>query len=104
KDRQGKFLWPGFGDNSRVLKWMCERVEGKAGARKTAIGLLPEDGEIDLMGLDVPERNIKELLDVDLDAWKAEIQSLEQHFSQFGDRLPGRMKKQLDDLKKRLGV
>jgi phosphoenolpyruvate carboxykinase (GTP) len=104
KSRQGKFLWPGFGENSRVLKWMCERVEGKAGARKTAIGLEPEDGGLDLTNLSIPAENMKELLAVDQDAWKAEIPSLEQHFAQFGDRLPERVKKQLDELRERLGA
>ncbi len=104
KSGQGKFLWPGFGENSRVLKWMCERVEGKAGARKTAIGLEPEDGGLDLTNLSIPAENMKELLAVDQDAWKAEIPSLEQHFAQFGDRLPERVKKQLDELRERLGV
>ncbi len=104
KSGQGKFLWPGFGENSRVLKWMCERVEGKAGARKTAIGLEPEDGGLDLTNLSIPAENMKELLAVDQDAWKAEIPSLEQHFAQFGDRLPERVKKQLDELRERLGA
>jgi len=104
KNGQGKFLWPGFGENSRVLKWMCERIEGKVGARKTPIGLLPEDGGLDLTGLNIPAENMKELLAVNSDAWKAEIPSLEEHFAQFGRRLPARMKKQLDELKARLGV
>ena len=103
KSAAGKFLWPGFGENSRVLKWMCERIDGRAGARKTAIGLLPEEGALDLEGLDVPGENMKEILAVDTDAWKAEIPSLEKHFAQFGDRLPARMKAQLEGLAKRLG-
>jgi phosphoenolpyruvate carboxykinase (GTP) len=103
KSAAGKFLWPGFGDNSRVLKWMCERIDGKAGARKTAIGLLPEDGGLDLGGLNVPAGNMDEILAVDTAAWKAEIPSLEKHFEQFGAKLPARMKAQLEELKKRLG-
>jgi phosphoenolpyruvate carboxykinase (GTP) len=103
KSAAGKFLWPGFGDNSRVLKWMCERIDGKAGARKTAIGLLPEDGALDLKGLNVPAGNMTEILTVDTAAWKAEVPSLEKHFEQFGDRLPARMKAQLEELRKRIG-
>ena len=60
------FLWPGFSDNSRVLKWMCERIEGKVGARKTPIGLMPEEGDLDLAGLDISTENMKELMRVDL--------------------------------------
>jgi len=103
KSSQGKFLWPGFGENSRVLKWMCERIDGRAGAVKTAIGLLPDNGSLDTKGLSVPEANMKEILNVDTDAWKAEVESIEKHFSQFGDRLPARMRQQLEELRKRLG-
>jgi len=103
KSPDGKFLWPGFGENSRVLKWMCERIEGSVGARETPIGLLPKDGALDLTGLDVSPENMEELLRVDIEAWRSEIPSLEEHFSQFGERLPEGMKRQLEDLKKRLG-
>jgi len=102
KGPQGRFLWPGFRENSRVLKWMCERIDGKAGARETAIGLLPNEADLDLKGLKIVSENMKELLRVDVEAWKAEIHSLEQHFSQFKERLPVRMKQQLDALKERL--
>ncbi|MEN6446698.1 MAG: phosphoenolpyruvate carboxykinase (GTP) [Syntrophaceae bacterium] len=102
KSPEGKFLWPGFGDNSRVLKWMCERIEGKVSARQTPIGLLPNESDLDLKGLRIPQENLEELLKVDIDAWRAEIPNLEAHFAQFGDRLPQRMKKQLDELKERL--
>ena len=103
KGPQGKFLWPGFRENSRVLKWMCERIDGKAGARETAIGLLPNEADLDLKGLKIAPGNMQELLKVDVDAWKAEIPSLEEHFAQFKERLPVRMKQQLDALKGRLG-
>jgi phosphoenolpyruvate carboxykinase (GTP) len=103
KNAAGKFIWPGFGENSRVLEWMCDRVDGKVGARKTAIGMLPEEKDLDLNGLKIAPENMQELLKVDVDAWKAEIASLEEHFAQFGDRLPARMKEQLDALKARLG-
>jgi len=102
KSADGKWLWPGFGDNSRVLKWMCERLEGKAGARQTPIGYLPNERDIDLRGLEIPPQNIKELLRFDLEAWRAEIPDIEKHFAQFGNRLPKRLSKQLGDLVSRL--
>jgi phosphoenolpyruvate carboxykinase (GTP) len=102
KSADGQWLWPGFGDNSRVLKWMCERLEGKAGAKKTPIGYLPTEKDIDLRGLEIPPQNIKELLRFDLEAWKAEIPDIEKHFAQFGKRLPKRLSKQLGDLVSRL--
>ncbi len=103
KGPEGKWLWPGYSENSRVLKWMCERVDGKVGAQKTPIGLLPVEGDVDLAGLEIPLEDMQELLRVDVDAWKAEIPDIEQHFAQFGDRLPKRLKRQLQELKTRLG-
>jgi phosphoenolpyruvate carboxykinase (GTP) len=103
KTADGRWLWPGFGENSRVLKWMCERVGNKTEAVQTPIGLLPKLGSLDLKGLKIDERDIHELLRIDMDAWKAEIPDIEKHFAQFGDRLPARLKKQFDALKERLG-
>jgi phosphoenolpyruvate carboxykinase (GTP) len=103
KGPEGQWLWPGFGDNSRVLKWVCERVEGKIGARKTAIGLLPKDGDLDLTGLKLPAENMKELLRVDPNVWQGELSDIEEFFARFGDRLPDRLKKQLGDFAARLG-
>jgi len=102
KSTDGKFLWPGFGENSRALKWMCDRVDGKAGAKKTPIGYLPNDSDLDLRGLNVPPQDIKELLNVDAEAWKLEIPKMEKFFSQFGDRFPQRLRNQFSELKKRL--
>jgi phosphoenolpyruvate carboxykinase (GTP) len=102
KSADGRWLWPGFGDNSRALKWMCERLEGKAGGKKTPIGYLPTETDIDLRGLEIPPQNIKELLKFDLGDWKAEIPDIEKHFGQFGKRLPKRMSKQLTELVDRL--
>jgi phosphoenolpyruvate carboxykinase (GTP) len=81
---------------------MCERLEGKASAKKTPIGNVPNEGDLDLRGLEIPPDYIKELLRVDPQAWKAEIPDLEKHFAQFGDRLPQRLKKQFKDLVGRL--
>ncbi|MEW6672490.1 MAG: phosphoenolpyruvate carboxykinase (GTP) [Thermodesulfobacteriota bacterium] len=102
KSSQGKFLWPGFGENSRVLKWMCERVAGKAGARKTPIALLPDTADLDLKGLDIPADNLAQVLKIDVAAWKSEVPSIRKHFDQFGDRLPKRLSAQLDQLAARL--
>ena len=103
KSSDGKFLWPGFGDNSRALKWMCERVDGKAGGRKTAIGYVPNESDLDLKGLNVPLHDVKKILDVDTEAWKLEIPKMEKFFAQFGDRFPKRLRSQLDELRNRLG-
>ncbi|MGD0021397.1 MAG: phosphoenolpyruvate carboxykinase (GTP) [Smithellaceae bacterium] len=102
KTPEGRWLWPGFGENSRVLKWMCERVEGKVDAVKTPIGLLPAIDDLDMKGLSISEQDIKALLKVDIDAWRVEIPDIEKHFAQFGDRLPDRLKKQFEALRGRL--
>ncbi|MHB8769441.1 MAG: phosphoenolpyruvate carboxykinase (GTP) [Syntrophales bacterium] len=103
KDSDGKWLWPGFGDNSRVLKWMCERLEGTIGAVETPIGLMPRQEDLDLAGLAVSAADLQELLRVDREAWKGEVADIERSFAQFGDRLPERLRKQLADLRRRLG-
>ncbi|MBI4654257.1 MAG: phosphoenolpyruvate carboxykinase (GTP) [Nitrospirae bacterium] len=103
KGPDGKFLWPGFSDNIRVLKWMCERVEGKVGAQKTPIGLLPNKGDIDLSGLDISREDMRELMCIDTNEWKAEIPDIRNHFSVFGNRLPDRLKNQLQEFIQRLG-
>jgi len=103
KSSDGRWLWPGFGENSRVLKWMCDRVEGKTSAESTPIGLLPGRNGLDLTGLDIPNDNMLELQHVDITAWRAEIPDIEKHFAQFGSRLPERLKQQLDKLKALLG-
>jgi phosphoenolpyruvate carboxykinase (GTP) len=102
KTLDGRWLWPGFGENSRVLKWMCERIEGTADAVKTPIGLLPTADGLDMNGLSIDAQDIKALLQVDMEAWRAEIPDIEKHFAQFGDRLPERLKKQFEALKERL--
>ena len=102
KDADGKWLWPGFGDNSRVLKWMCERVEGKIEAVDTPIGRMPKEGDLDLKGLDIPEADFKELMRVDVEAWKDQANQIEAHYAKFGSRLPERLKKQLEELRARL--
>jgi phosphoenolpyruvate carboxykinase (GTP) len=103
KTPEGKWLWPGFGDNSRVLKWMCERVEGKIQAQTTPIGLLPRKQDLDITGLDLPAGNLDELLKVDIAAWRAELPDIQAHLNKFGQRLPARLANQFHELKERLG-
>ena len=102
KSPEGKWLWPGFGDNSRVLKWMCERLEGKVTGRQTPIGILPKEEELDTTGMNISAEYLKELLRVDADAWRAEVPDVVKFFAQFGDHLPARLHKQLKALKERL--
>ena len=103
KDKNGKWLWPGFGDNSRVLKWMCERVEGKVGAKETAIGLMPKDGDLTLDGLDIPAKDWEELMKVDVGLFKKTLADAKEYLSKFGSKLPARMTEQLKALEARLG-
>ena len=102
KNREGRWLWPGFGENSRVLKWICERVEGKVGAVETPIGLMPKEGDLDLTGLKISRGDYEELMTVNRDAFKADLKDADAYFSQFGSRMPEKMKKQLSAAKQRL--
>jgi phosphoenolpyruvate carboxykinase (GTP) len=103
KDADGKFLWPGFGENSRVLEWIFRRCEGKAGAVETAIGLLPEEGGIDTEGLDISAEAMAELLTVDESLVKEQLPQLKAHLATFGDKLPAQLAEQLAALEQRLG-
>jgi phosphoenolpyruvate carboxykinase (GTP) len=104
KDADGRWLWPGFGDNSRVLEWVFERTAGRGETVETPIGLLPLPGAIDISGLDVTEDDMAELLRVDDNDWRAEVPSIKEHFDQFGDHLPQALRDQLDALAKRVGA
>jgi phosphoenolpyruvate carboxykinase (GTP) len=88
KDDNGKWLWPGFGENSRVLKWIIGRIDGTAEGVETPIGVLPSKQALDLEGLDMPEADLDLLLSVDADVWKKEAALMPEYFAQFGDRLP----------------
>ncbi len=101
-DENGKFIWPGFGDNMRVLAWILDRCDGKACAVKTEIGYEPRPEDINTQGLDLDSDIIKDLLSVDRDLWKKEADEIEKFFAQFGNRLPEEMKSQLKNLKDRL--
>ena len=102
KGADGKFLWPGFGDNSRVLKWVTERIEGTAGAVDSPIGRLPAPDALDLSGLALPDGAMDELLAVDVDGWLDEVGLIRDHFARFGDKLPAAMADAVDQLEARL--
>ena len=91
KDPSGRWLWPGYGENSRVLKWIFERVTGSAGAVRTPIGMTPSAADIDCSGLDVTEADLEMLLRVDADDWRSELPLIREHFAVFGDRLPAEL-------------
>ncbi|MFH1117505.1 MAG: phosphoenolpyruvate carboxykinase (GTP) [Pseudomonadota bacterium] len=98
----GVFLWPGFGENSRVLKWIVERVKGKAEAVDTPIGRLPAPGSLDLAGLDVAPDVMEELMRIDVEGWLEEVRFISEHFDRFGDRLPEELRQELADLESRM--
>ena len=102
KDVDGGWLWPGFGENSRVLKWIVERISGKSEAVETPIGYLPAPGAVDTSGLDVTEDQMTELLDVNTEEWLNEIQSIREHFNRFEDKLPKALSEELEALESRL--
>ncbi|MCS7480721.1 phosphoenolpyruvate carboxykinase (GTP) [Umezawaea endophytica] len=98
-----RFLWPGFGENARVLKWAIERIEGKAAAVETPVGHVPTADALDLAGLDASTEDIETALKVDVDEWKAEIPLIEEWFAKIGDKLPTSLRDEFDALKQRLG-
>ena len=102
-DENGNFIWPGFGDNMRVLDWIIRRCEGTVDAVETPIGYLPKPEDINLEGLDnFTIDDLKKILDVDLDTWTAEAKDITEYFKKFGDKLPKKLAKQLRILKKNL--
>ncbi|MBO5321147.1 MAG: phosphoenolpyruvate carboxykinase (GTP) [Clostridia bacterium] len=101
-DDEGNFVWPGFGDNMRVLNWIIDRCEGKADATETAIGYVPMPEDIDLTDLDMDMDTLKSILAVDKDVWTKEAEEIEEHYKKFGDRLPAELKEQLANLKANL--
>jgi phosphoenolpyruvate carboxykinase (GTP) len=102
KGQDGKFLWPGYGENSRVLKWIFERATGGGQAVDTAIGRVPASGALDLSGLGLSEANMAELLRVDIDAWTAELPAIRKHYDKFGAHLPQGLASELQALDQRL--
>jgi phosphoenolpyruvate carboxykinase (GTP) len=102
KTPDGKWLWPGYGENSRVLKWIFERIEGTGKAVETPIGYLPAPGAIDTSGLNISDKDMAELLKVDVNEWLTEVESIKKHYSRFGNRLPKGLKDELSALEQRL--
>ena len=102
KGDDGRWLWPGYGENSRVLEWVFERVSGRGEATETPIGFVPTHSAINVEGLNVTPADIEDLLTVHADEWRDEVPRIEEHFAQFGDRLPARLDAQLKDLEARL--
>jgi phosphoenolpyruvate carboxykinase (GTP) len=103
KNAAGKFMWPGYSDNSRVLKWIFDRCDGKAEAVDTPIGKLPTEGAIDTAGVKVNAADLKDLTSVDKEGWKSEIPLIREHFATFGAKLPKALSDELDALERRLG-
>ncbi len=102
KSPEGKWLWPGYGENSRVLKWICERVEGTGKAVRSPIGYLPTEDALDVSGLKISKEEIQALLAVDPAGWKNEAANIAEYYATFGDRLPKALKQELEELNKRL--
>lgn len=102
RDEDGRFLWPGFGENSRVLKWVFDRVDGNSDVVETPIGLLPADGALDTAGLDIDSADLEAILSVDVDGWKSAIPEIREHLSRFEPRLPDALPAAVDRLESAL--
>ena len=106
KDENNDFMWPGFGDNMRVLLWILERCEGKVGAKETAIGYVPEIKDLDVTGLGISEEKLSELLAIDKQNWIDDVEDpatgIKAYFAQFGDKLPAAIKAELEKLEANL--
>jgi phosphoenolpyruvate carboxykinase (GTP) len=103
RDDDGGFLWPGFGENSRVLKWIAGRIDGTAEAVETPIGFVPAPGAMDLDGLDISPEAVEKALEVDVEEWKAELPLIEEWLNKVGDKVPAVLWTELDTLRARLG-
>ena len=102
KGNEGEFLWPGFGENGRVLKWIHERCSGKVSGQETAIGVLPGPQELDLDGLELDPGALETLTTVDVEGWLSEIPKIREFYGRFGNRMPAELLKELDNLEARL--
>jgi phosphoenolpyruvate carboxykinase (GTP) len=98
----GRFLWPGFGENSRVLKWVFERCSGAEGGVQTAVGIVPAPGELDVTGLDISDDDLAQVVTVDPEAFKAQLPQMREFLAKFGDDLPAEISGQLEAFEKRL--
>jgi phosphoenolpyruvate carboxykinase (GTP) len=99
----GTFLWPGFGENSRVLEWIFRRLDGDAAGAETPIGVVPRPSDLDLDGLDMSAADVGAALTVDPDEWRRELPTLRASFDELGERLPAALRKELAELEDRLG-
>jgi phosphoenolpyruvate carboxykinase (GTP) len=102
QDQGGKFLWPGYGENSRVLKWIFDRCDGKIHAKDTPIGRIPEVADLDTTGLDIKSADVEKLLSVDINGWLTEVPSIKEHFARFGSHLPEGLNREVRNLEERL--
>ncbi len=103
RGKDGRFLWPGFGENSRVLTWAIGRIEGTAAAAATAVGHVPAPGSLDVEGLDVSDHDLVEALHVDPDEWRDEVSQIREWFEKLGETVPATLWTELDALAARLG-
>jgi phosphoenolpyruvate carboxykinase (GTP) len=103
RDEDGKFLWPGYGENSRVLEWIFRRCEGESETVDSPIGLLPAEGEINTDGLEISAEAMRKLLSVEEEELRQQLPQVEEHLGRFGDDLPDEVQAQLEALKQRLG-
>ena len=102
-DDEGHFIWPGFGDNMRVLDWMLKRIEGTVDAVETPIGLVPKAEDINIEGLDdITVDTVKGLLQIDKDNWREEVKGIKEFYAKFGDKLPKELAKQVEELESKL--
>ena len=102
RGEDGHFLWPGFGENARVLKWIFERTDDEAEAQTTPIGLIPAEGALDLSGLDIDATDLEQLFAIDANAWYAEAASIREFYKIFGEHLPADLKNEVENLEQRL--
>jgi phosphoenolpyruvate carboxykinase (GTP) len=102
-DENDKYMWPGFGDNIRVLKWVIDRVNGKAAAKETPLGLLPNPKDLDLSGLDLPAGHLEKLFAIDPSEWSRELQDIEKYLGQFGSHIPEAIWQEYRALAEKLG-
>ena len=104
KDEEGNFIWPGYGENSRVLEWIFRRCNGEGEVRETPVGMVPADGELNTEGLDLPPDKLRLLLEPDLDGVRAQLPQITEHLATFGDHLPPELQAQLEALRASLGA
>lgn len=103
QDHNGRFMWPGFGENLRVLRWIADRCEGKVDAIETPIGLLPRKQDLDISGLDMDPSSLETLLSIDASAWRQEVDAIGKYLDEFGSRVPAQLREELKDVAQRLG-